>query len=137
MDLSWNEVVTTVLSNFLKLIVLAVIPYITSLVIKKVKNDHAAKYIGIASDIVAKCVSYVDQIYVDNLKEDGMFNAEAQRQAFLMCKERVLAMLNEEAKKVVIEMYGDLENWVTNAIEQSVRENKFSYISEGLVTDGE
>ena len=136
MNLSWNEIVAFVLSNILKLIVMAVIPYIVKMIIKKVKNDHVAKYIEFAGNVVSQCVSYVDQIYVDALKEDGMFDKEAQQKAFEMCYQRIVLMLNEEAKKAVIEVYGDFEDWLTNAIESSVRENKFSYLTEA-VTEGD
>ena len=128
--MDWNTVVTEILSNFLKLIIVAIIPYVVTLISKKVKNDHLNNYIGIAANVVSQCVAYVDQIYVDNLKEDGMFNAEAQKRAFEMCKQRIIMMLNEEAKSAVIELYGDFEEWLTNAIELSVRESKFSYIGE-------
>jgi hypothetical protein len=131
MDISWNEVVSMVLSSFLKLLVAVVIPYLVSLVVKKVKNDHLAKYVQIAGNVVSQCVAYVDQIYVDNLKEDGMFDANAQKKAFEMCKQRIILMLNEEAKSAVIEAYGDFENWLTNAIEYAVRDSKFSFVSDG------
>lgn len=139
MEMNWNEVVTMVLSSILKLLVAVVIPYVVSLIVKKVKNDHIAKYIGIAGNVVSQCVAYVDQIYVDNLKEDGFFDANAQKKAFEMCKQRIILMLNDEAKKAVIEAYGDFEDWLTNAIEYSVRENKFSFISDGTcnLSEGE
>lgn len=109
MEMNWNQVVSYVLSGILKLVIMFVIPYVVKLIVSKVKNDHIAKYIGIAADVVTQCVAYVDQIYVDNLKDDGMFDVNAQKQAFEMCKQRILAMLNEEAKKAVIEVYGDLK----------------------------
>ena len=121
MDMNWNQVVSYVLSGLLKLVVMFVIPYVVNLIVKKVKNDHVAKYIGIAANVVTQCVAYVDQIYVDNLKDEGMFDANAQKKAFEMCKQRIILMLNEEAKKAVIEVYGDFEEWLTNAIEFSVR----------------
>lgn len=136
MELSWNEIVAFVLSSILKLAVTIVIPYIVKEIVKKVKNDHLAKYIGIAGNVVSQCVAYVDQIYVDALKEDGMFDKEAQAKAFEMCYQRIILMLNDEAKKAVIEVYGDFEDWLTNAIESSVRENKFSYLTEA-VTEGD
>ena len=139
MDMSWNEIVAFVLSSILKVVVMAVIPYVVKLVISKIKNDRLAKYVAMAGDVVSKCVSYIDQIYVDNLKEDGMFDAVAQRKAFEMCKERIVAMLTEEAKKSIITVYGDFEEWLVNAIEHYVRENKVSFISDlpELVEAGE
>lgn len=130
MDLSWNEIVAFVVSNLLKLIVALVLPAIVKWVIAKIKNDKLAKYVRIAADVVSKCVSYVDQTYVDALKEDGMFDKEKQKRAFEMCKQRIVLMLNEEAKSAVIEAYGDFEDWLTNAIEAEVWNNKFSYISD-------
>lgn len=133
MEMSWNEIVAFVLSSVLKVVIAIIIPYVVKLIIAKINNDKAAKYIAYAGDVVSQCVAYVDQIYVDNLKEDGMFSPEAQKKAFDMCKQKILLMLNEEAKNAVIMAYGDFEEWLTNAIEHSVRENKFSYIPESTV----
>lgn len=135
--MSWNEIVAMVLSNILRLLIAVVIPYVVTLIVKKIKNDKLAKYVQIAGNIVSQCVAYVDQIYVDNLKEDGMFDAQAQKKAFEMCKQRILLMLNEEAKKAVIEVYGDFEDWVTNAIEYSVRDSKFTFIADGALNEGD
>lgn len=136
MEMNWNEIVAFVLSSVLKLAITFVIPYLAALVVglikKKIKSDKVEKYVSFAADVVSKCVAYVDQIYVDALKEDGMFDKEAQKKAFEMCWQRTVLMLNEEAKKAVIEVYGDFEEWLKNAIESSVRENKFSYIEEAM-----
>lgn len=130
MDMSWNEIIAYVLSNVLKVVIALVIPFLVRWVVSKIKNDRVAKYVKIAGDVVSKCVAYIDQIYVDNLKEDGMFDVNAQKKAFEMCKDRILVMLTEEAKKAIITAYGDFEEWLTNAIEHAVRENKFSYIAD-------
>lgn len=137
MEMNWNQVVSMVLSSLLKLLIAVVIPYVVSIVVKKVKNDKLAKYIQIAGSVVSQCVAYVDQIYVDNLKDEGMFDANAQKKAFEMCKQRIVMMLNEEAKKAVIEVYGDFEEWLTNAIEFSVRDNKLTYAEPIELIEGE
>lgn len=137
MDMDWNQVVSMVLSSLLKLLIAVVIPYVVSIIVKKVKNDKLAKYIQIAGGVVSQCVAYVDQIYVDNLKDEGMFDANAQKKAFEMCKQRIVLMLNEEAKKAVIEVYGDFEEWLTNAIEYSVRDNKLPYAEPIELIEGE
>lgn len=137
MDMNWNQVVSMVLSSLLKLLVAVVIPYVVSLIVAKVKNEKLVKYIQIAGSVVTQCVAYVDQIYVDNLKDEGMFDANAQKKAFEMCKQRIILMLNEEAKKAVIEVYGDFEEWLTNAIEYSVRDNKLPYEEPLELIEGE
>lgn len=137
MDMNWNQVVSMVLSSLLKLLVAVVIPYVVSLIVAKVKNEKLVKYIQIAGSVVTQCVAYVDQIYVDNLKDEGMFDANAQKKAFEMCKQRIILMLNEKAKKAVIEVYGDFEEWLTNAIEYSVRDNKLPYEEPLELIEGE
>lgn len=139
--MDWETVLAEVIAILAKAIIVACVPYIVKLAKEKIHNDRINKYIDRAGDIVNQCVDYVNQTYVDALKEKGKFDKAAQREAFEMCKDRVLYILNENAKQAVIEMFGDFNCWLESAIERSVR-NSVNHmpaipIKEGVVIEDE
>lgn len=89
-----------------------------------VDNELSKKYIQMLSETITSCVIATNQTYVDSLKKQGKFDAEAQKHAFKMTAAAVLAVLNEDAKKYLTEAYGDLNAYITNQIEATVSANK-------------
>ena len=92
--------------------------------VNKSKNDTMDKYINMLADTVTNCVIATNQTYVENLKKDKMFTAEAQKEAFTMTYNAVMAILTDEAKDYLTEAYGDLSAYITQRIEAEVSLNK-------------
>lgn len=118
--MSWNDVLIYIVECVAGLIITVAIPYVFVLLRNKIKNQQAEKYINIAGDIINDCVLMIKQTFVDTLKANGKFDSDAQAKAFEMCKNEILGMLNEKAKAVIIDMYGDLESYLKIAIERNV-----------------
>ena len=92
--------------------------------IKQNDNALAAKYITMLSKTITDCVIATNQTYVDSLKSQGKFDAEAQKMAFNMTLTAVLSILNDEAKEYLTAIYGDLNTYITKQIEAAVNKNK-------------
>lgn len=92
--------------------------------VDKSKNDTMDKYINMLADTITNCVIATNQTYVENLKKDKMFTAEAQKEAFTMTYNAVMAVLTDEAKDYLTEAYGDLSAYITQRIEAEVSLNK-------------
>lgn len=92
----------------------------------KVDNDTADKYIAMLDDTICACVIATTQTYVDALKKDNAFTKEAQTEAFNLTYNAVMAVLTEEAKKYLTNIYGDLTAYITNKIEAEVQINKIN-----------
>lgn len=92
--------------------------------IKQNDNALAAKYITMLSKTITDCVIATNQTYVDSLKAQGKFDAEAQKKAFNMTLTAVLSILNDEAKEYLTAIYGDLNTYITKQIEAAVNKNK-------------
>jgi hypothetical protein len=90
----------------------------------KVENDTADKYIAMLDDTICACVIATTQTYVDALKKDNAFTKEAQQEAFNLTYNAVMAVLTDEAKKYLTNIYGDLTAYITNKIEAEVQINK-------------
>lgn len=87
-------------------------------------NTLASKYIKMLTETICTCVIATNQTYVEALKKEGKFDAEAQKKAFQMTYDAVMSILSKEAKDYLQSIYGDLDTFLTNAIEAQVKNNK-------------
>ncbi len=87
-------------------------------------SEKLNKYIAMLADTITQCVIATNQTYVESLKKEGKFDLEAQQIAFQKTLLAVQATLTTEAKQYLIEFYGDLDIYITSAIEAAVNANK-------------
>lgn len=90
----------------------------------QVQNDNADKYIAMVADTISACVIATNQTYVEALKKQNAFTAEAQKEAFNLTYNAVMAILTEDAKKYLAEIYGDVSAYITAKIESEVNISK-------------
>lgn len=90
----------------------------------KTENEVLDKYIDMLTDTITSCVIATNQTYVDSLKKQGVFDAEAQKQAFTMTYKAVLDILTEDAKKYLTEAIGDFDTYLKQKIEAEVNLEK-------------
>ena len=88
------------------------------------KNETEKKYINMLNKTISDCVIATTQTYVDSLKKQGAFDAEAQKVAFTMTYESVIKLLTDEATEYLNEAVGDLNLYITQKIEAEVGLNK-------------
>lgn len=88
------------------------------------EKELASKYLDMVEKTVADCVMATNQTYVDSLKAEGKFDADAQKIAFNNTLNAVLAILSEDAKIYLTQIFGDLNIYLTNLIESQVKINK-------------
>ena len=88
------------------------------------QNELERKYITMLNDTITDCVIATTQTYVDSLKKQGIFDAEAQKVAFTMTYESVVKLLTDEATEYLNEAVGDLQLYIAQKIEAEVNLNK-------------
>ena len=81
------------------------------------KNETEKKYLDMLNNTISDCVIATTQTYVDALKKQGAFDAEAQKVAFNMTYEAVVKLLTNEAQIYLNEAVGDLNLYITQTIE--------------------
>ena len=91
---------------------------------EKTDNVLADKYTVMLADTISACVLATNQTYVEALKKQGSFDAEAQKVAFNMTLNAVMEILSDDAKEYLSEVFGDLNSYITSQIEASVNVNK-------------
>lgn len=82
------------------------------------------KYMTLLSDTIIDCVVATNQTYVNTLKEQGKFDADAQKEAFNKTYEAVMRILTDDAKKYLGEVLGDLDLYINTMIESQVNFQK-------------
>ncbi len=123
------------LSDIFEVCVLPLLGVLTMYIIKfiqvksteitnKVDNDLIDKYVAMLAITIENCVIATNQTYVESLKQAGKFDAEAQKTAFNMTKNAVMSILSDEAKKYLENAVGDLNEYITQQIEATVKVNK-------------
>lgn len=90
----------------------------------KANNELADKYIDLLSTTISDCVIATNQTYVEALKKENAFTAEAQRKAFELTYDAVLEVLSDDAVIYLTSIYGDLSKYITAKIEAEVNLNK-------------
>lgn len=87
-------------------------------------NELYKKYIELLQDTIVRCVIATNQTYVEALKNKNAFDKEAQEHAFKMTYDAVMAILTDDAKVYLSNVFGDLETYITKLIEAEVNVNK-------------
>lgn len=90
----------------------------------KLDNETLERYIIMLDDTIIACVTATTQTYVEALKKENAFTKEAQEEAFQKTYNAIMAVLTEDAKKYLTQIYGDLNAYITNRIEAEVKAQK-------------
>lgn len=123
------------LQTLLFAIITAAVPVITTFVCKflqalyeehkgKIKNEKIQLILGQVTDMVAAAVETTTCTYVKQLKAENLFDAEAQKKAFNKTYDTVKKQLTVESTEIIQEVYGNVEVYLENKIEQFVEELK-------------
>lgn len=129
--MNWMEM----LSKIFELCVIPLLGILTSYLIvfirmkkqelvNKTEDEKAKKYLDMIGETIVDCVLATNQTYVDSLKAQGAFDAEAQKVAFQKTYDMVMKFLTDEAKEYIAAVYGDVTEYLTSKIEAQVNLSK-------------
>lgn len=132
--MEFKEFVNNLLFTVLTVSIPAILPYLISFIKSQIakstivteltKNENLNTVINTALSNIADSVMYVNQIYVNSLKQSGEFNEQAQKDAFKLAYNEALKLISEEAKNIIEKTYGSFEEWVYLQIEVAVNNAK-------------
>lgn len=127
MNLDWLDILYKVFEVALIPILGAATLYLVTLInakkdelLKKTKDQTTKKYIEMLDKTITDCVLATNQTYVEALKKQGSFDAEAQKKAFELTYQAVVSILTDEAELYLNEAIKDLHAYITNKIESQV-----------------
>jgi len=88
------------------------------------ENERAQHHLGEITNAVTTAVTATSQTYVDALKAENAFTKEAQLEALQKAKNTALSILSPAAAQFIADVYGDLNEYLTAKIEETVRVQK-------------
>lgn len=132
--MDWLEILTQLFQIVIFPLLGAITLYLISLINAKKKelqdkinNEKFKKYLDMLDETITSCVIATTQTYVQSLKEQGKFDAEAQKTALNKTFSAVMAILSEDAKEYLQEGISDLEGYILNKIENDVVTTKIYF----------
>ena len=125
--MNYSIIIETLLSIFIPVISAALTIIVKKWVDEKIKdmeNKKLQSLIKEGTDIILKSVDCVQQTYVDNIKNQNFFDETAQREAFMMARDRALELLPAEIYQAIDSRYGSTEQFVETVIESYIAKSK-------------
>lgn len=93
---------------------------ITQWLNSKIKDKTLARHASAVLEIVTNAVMTITQTYVDNMKKNNMFDAEAQKIALDKCYAIVNSQLTSELKEYLANNFGDVQSYLMSLIESTI-----------------
>ena len=90
----------------------------------KHESELRTKYFDMLDKTITNAVIATNQTYVDALKKEGKFDAEAQKKAFAQTYDTVMKLLTADAKTYLETAVADLTVYINTLIEAEVKVNK-------------
>lgn len=129
-----------IMREFLYIILILFVPYLAALIKRfigaavdalaaHVKNEKAEKCLREVGDAVADAVDAMNQKYVNDLKKDGKFNEDKQKEILQRAVSAALKSLSSDAQEYLKNTYGDTTAYLENRIEAQIGKNKQSRIA--------
>lgn len=126
---------TVLLTDIFQVCIIPLLGILTTFFVKWVNAQSAKiqtniddatlnKYMAMLTQTISDCVIATNQTYVESLKQQGKFDLDAQKEAFNLTRDAVLAILSQEAQTYLSTAVGDLNAYITKKIEAEVNLNK-------------
>ena len=127
MQLDWLDILNKIFEVAIIPIIGAATMYLVTFIkaknqelAEKIKNENIKKYIEMLDKTIVECVLATNQTYVKALKDQNAFDLDAQKKAFQITYDAVMAILTEDAQEYLNETVSDLTAYITNKIECQV-----------------
>ena len=91
---------------------------------KEIKNEKVNHVLDRLNKIIERAVGAANQVVVNNAKEDGTFTPSFGKEVRDEVFETVLKILGDEGKNLLNEALGDLDQYISDGIEDEVDKRK-------------
>lgn len=119
-----QQIITWLLGLLSTIITTVLLPYFVSWLKSKTESENLKYVIDEITQTVSDSVNYTNQVFVDQLKKDGKFDAEKQKEALKMSLDYTINSLTNKTKQILSKNGLDLENVIIKYVESEIRKNK-------------
>jgi len=113
-----------VLNALVNAAVIAAITGIAPAVVEYVRGKVAGSKTEEAVNIILGAVDQTNQTFADELRKDGSFTEEKQKEALQKSLTAALSMMNKNLLKFLEKNFNDVEAWIVAKIEAACKANK-------------
>ena len=92
----------------------------TSWIHNKIKDSKYANQLSFCIGVVGDVVKTTFQLYVEAMKDDGVFTPEEQRKVKDYAISEINNKLTPVAKEFIMGNFGDLQAWISDQIEVQI-----------------
>lgn len=120
---NYQEVIASLLTTVLTVTVPILLRYIVVWVnakIAAVTSETQQKYLKMAVDAIYTATLETTQTYVENLKDQNIFDEEAQKKALQMSIDRAKEIMGEKTRTMLESIVGDINAYITSQIESMI-----------------
>jgi len=113
-----------VLNALVNAAVIAAITGIAPAVVEYVRGKVAGSKTEEAVNIILGAVDQTNQTFADELRKDGSFTEEKQKEALQKSLTAALSMMKKNLLKFLEKNFNDVEAWIVAKIEAACKANK-------------
>ena len=118
--MDWNSILTEVLIGLIGLILTALGSVIAYLIDKYVKNEQLKTTLSSFHDLVKNSVLETYQKYVEELKDNDMFDLKAQKTALAACLDLIKSNMPQNVKTWLTANVSDIDGYLISNIEAQI-----------------
>lgn len=119
-----NQIIINVLTYLLIALIGGALVSIIRWLNKEIKNDFASSVLDEIERAVNDAVQYVNQTYVDDLKETDYFTDLDKRKALNMAIDATIASLSKRALVYIYKNYDSFQDLLETKIEAAIKNLK-------------
>lgn len=123
-ETEWFAIILTAFATGLGALITYGFSLLVSWLKEKIKNDKLRNAVLQVTESVENSVAAINQTFVDQLKEDGVFNKEKQEEALKMTLNQVLTSTTATVLELIEKNYGDVVLYVISLIESTINKKK-------------
>lgn len=112
------------IKDILFTVITVAVPIILRFVFQYFSAKYADSKYASAMNCVFNAVEYVNQTFVDTLKQHGSFDDIAQADALNKAKDAALELMDAGTRMWLESAFDDLDSWLTIQIESAVKTTK-------------
>ena len=119
--MNWNEIGTQLIIGIIGIIISGLGILITYVINKYVKNDELKQIMNSLNDLVRNSVLEVQQIYVDEMKCNDMFDKDAQKLALERCIDTIRVNMPKRVEEWLKSNYTNVDAYLKTLVEAQIK----------------
>lgn len=118
--MNWNEIGTQIILGIISILFGVLGIYATYLINKYIKDKELKDIVNSLYELVRTSVLEVYQTYVQELKDKGMFDEKAQKEALQRCLDLIRVNMPDKVKSWLETNVSDIQKYLRSLIEAQI-----------------